>query len=247
MDYQDVLAAVGAGSAHPGGAQSTQQWLDHLQLEPSTRVLEVGCGTGRTLLSIKERYGCRVTGVDVRPEMIQKARIRAAQAGLSAQWRVASAEQLPFPDASFDVVFTESVNVFIDPTRGLAEYHRVLVPGGWYVDVEMTLMAPVSEDWKKSVHEVYGARVVPDWPGWRKLYRSAGFSTVEVLSMRSVRPEDSMVFEQQALDEHKLASPGAFQNPQVIAVLTANAKWLEQHSRPLGYVIVRCRKALSQA
>ncbi|MCL6548806.1 MAG: class I SAM-dependent methyltransferase [Alicyclobacillus sp.] len=243
MDYQDVLAAVGAGGAHPGGMDATYRWLEEISWSPSMRVLEVGCGTGRTLLEIQRRFGCQVTGVDIRREMIRKAKLRAKQTGCPARWVIASAERLPLPDASFDLVFTESVNVFCRAEAALREYYRVLCPGGVYVDVEMLLLSPVSEEWKETVRRLYGAVEVPDLAGWRRLFRGAGFSEVRVLMTRAVRPEDAMTADQAHPDPVNLATPGAYRDTRVLEVLEANARWMETHHRPLGYGVFMCRKS----
>ncbi|GGI95404.1 hypothetical protein GCM10010885_01250 [Alicyclobacillus cellulosilyticus] len=140
MDYHDALAAVGAGAAHPGAMASTALWAERVQPDASWRVLDVGCGTGRTLVYLRERFGCEIVGVDIRPAMIRKARRRAELAQVKGTWRVAPAHRLPFSDASFDLVITESVNVFLDPhlelPAALHEVHRVLNPGGFYVSVK---------------------------------------------------------------------------------------------------------------
>ncbi len=165
MEYQDALAVLGVGTAHPGGLDSTMMWIKEIPWTNSMSVLDVGCGTGRSLLEIKRRAGCTVCGVDVRSKMIAKAEKRAAQLGVTAKWLVGDAESLPFGDEAFDVVVTESVNVFLQPGNALQEYYRVLKQGGWYVDVEMLTLAPVPPEWKSSAMQVYGAKLVPDSVG----------------------------------------------------------------------------------
>ncbi|MCL6518117.1 class I SAM-dependent methyltransferase [Alicyclobacillus sp.] len=239
MDYQDALAEVGAGVAHPGGWRSTERWMQAIPWTPGLRVLDVGCGTGRSLVTLAQRYGVEITGIDVRKKMIQHARRRAARAGVRAQWRVGSAEHLPFPNEHFDVVITESVNVFVDARRALAEYWRVLKPDGYYVDVEMFIRMPVDEAWRQAAAQVYGVRMVPDQAGWRRLYREAGFTAVEVLESRAVRPEEMMTGD--GADEW-MGSPTAYQNPRVLAVLQANAQWMDLYHKSLGYAVFLCRK-----
>jgi SAM-dependent methyltransferase len=241
VDYQDALAEVGAAVAHPGGWRSTERWMQAIPWEPGFRVLDVGCGTGRTLVALAQRYGVEVCGIDVRKKMIRHARQRARLAGVRADWRVASAERLPFRDASFDVVVTESVNVFLDARRALAESFRVLKPGGYYVDVEMFVRVPVDEAWRAHAARVYGVRTVPDQAGWRSLYREAGFTDIEVLEARPVRPEEMMAADEGDQTEWSGAA-AAYRNPQVMAVLQANTEWMESYHRSLGYSVFLCRK-----
>lgn len=247
VDYQDVLAELGADSAHPGGRESTQQWLSEIPWDKSMCVLDVGCGTGRTLLQINQRYGCQIFGVDVRKKMIQKAKQRAVRSAQVAQWKVASAEHLPFPDGCFDVVYTESVNVFVNYATALKEYHRVLKPGGWYIDVEMLIVGPTDERWRESVSHVYGAKSVPDQRGWKQRYQDASFGPARVLFTRPVQPFNMTVSDQNDVEDVDLVSPGAYQNPRVMNMLRLNSEWLETHHHTLGYGVFVMRKESQMA
>ncbi|QQE76841.1 class I SAM-dependent methyltransferase [Alicyclobacillus sp. SO9] len=244
MDYQDVLALVGASSAHPGGMKSTLYWMDQLPLEESIKVLEVGCGTGRTLTHLCKVYGCQGTGVDVRSSMIAKAKQRSDAQGVQIEWRVADATALPFENGAFDIIVTESVNVFIrDISTALGEYLRVLKPGGIYLDVEMTLMAPVDEKWKEGVKKVYGAEFVPGMKGWKQKFRDSGFKTVRIIHSQPISPMDMMSAGAEVPDLLDLSTPGSFQDPSVLEVLQANSNWMDQHFRELGFAVITAEKA----
>jgi ubiquinone/menaquinone biosynthesis C-methylase UbiE len=93
------------------------------------RVLEVAVGTGRSL----EFYApdVELTGVDLSPAMLRRARRRARELDLTPTFKVADAEQLPFPDASFDtVVCALGLCSIPRPEVAVREMARVLVPGG---------------------------------------------------------------------------------------------------------------------
>lgn len=95
------------------------------------RVLEIGVGTGLSLPLYS--HHARVTGIDVCPEMLAKARHRATARGLPHVEALAEmdGQAMSFPDASFDVVTAMYVlSVTPDPRRLLAEMHRVCAPGG---------------------------------------------------------------------------------------------------------------------
>jgi SAM-dependent methyltransferase len=97
-------------------------------------VLDVGCGPGRLAVALAER-GLAVTGLDLDPAMVERARSNAARATLAADlvptFTVGDVASLPFPDASFDaVVSTLSMHHWDDATAGLTEIARVLRPGG---------------------------------------------------------------------------------------------------------------------
>jgi len=92
-------------------------------------VLEVALGTGRNL----PFYGpdVRLTGVELSGEMLAVARRRAHELGVEADLRLGDAEDLPFPDASFDtVVATLALCTIPDDRRAVEEAARVLRPGG---------------------------------------------------------------------------------------------------------------------
>jgi SAM-dependent methyltransferase len=91
------------------------------------RVLEVGCGTGCDLVQFG-KYGAHATGVDITPAHLELARHRV---GALATVKEADARSLPFPDASFDYVYSHGVLHHSDePRKIVEEIFRVLRPGG---------------------------------------------------------------------------------------------------------------------
>lgn len=94
------------------------------------RLLEVGCGTGTDLLQFA-RGGAIVTGVDLTPRSIEIARRRFEVYGLAGEFAIEDGENLSFPDASFDAVYSFGVlHHTPDTHRAVSEIHRVLKPGG---------------------------------------------------------------------------------------------------------------------
>ena len=105
--------------------------LERLELQPGDRVLEVGVGTGLSLPLYPR--GVRITGIDVSAEMLEKARARVARRRLDNVEALLEmdAEQMAFPDASFDkVVAMYVVSVVARPAKLLEELHRVCRPDG---------------------------------------------------------------------------------------------------------------------
>jgi SAM-dependent methyltransferase len=98
------------------------------------RVLEVGCGPGRLSIRLAREHGLDVTGLDLDPAMVERARANADRLGdgdgCRPSFLVGDAASLAFPDVSFDlVVSTFSMHHWADATAGLAEIGRVLRPG----------------------------------------------------------------------------------------------------------------------
>jgi SAM-dependent methyltransferase len=99
-------------------------------IKPGASVLDVGCGTGVVGLTAA-RLGARVTGVDLTPELIARAKENSALMGVAADWRQGDAEALPLPDASFDFVVSQFGHMFAPrPDVAVREMLRVLKPGG---------------------------------------------------------------------------------------------------------------------
>jgi SAM-dependent methyltransferase len=94
------------------------------------RVLDVACGTGVVSVSAA-RLGARVTGLDLTPELLARARENARIASVEVDWHEGDVENLPFGDAAFDVVLSEFGHIFAPrPEVAIAEMLRVLKPGG---------------------------------------------------------------------------------------------------------------------
>ena len=111
------------------------RWLEHLNLEPGTRVLEVGCGAGLLSVALAQR-GMSVHAIDPVPAMVVEARRSADQAhvGHAMSIRVGDAHRIHFADASFTVVAALGVLPWLrDPAQAIDEMARVLKPGGWLV------------------------------------------------------------------------------------------------------------------
>lgn len=98
------------------------------------QVLEVGCGPGHLSIPLVSKHGLDVTGVDLDPAMVERARANAKRTkngdGRRPAFLIGDVASLAFPDRSFDlVVSTLSMHHWADPSAGLAEIGRVLRPG----------------------------------------------------------------------------------------------------------------------
>jgi SAM-dependent methyltransferase len=162
---------------------------DGTQLEPGTRLLEVGCGAGAVLAVLGQEFpGVRLTGVDIEQKQLEFARGHLARAGVEATLVEADALALPFPDESFDRVwmmwFLEHVG---DPPAVLREARRVLVPQGVITAIEVDYATCRAERSTPAIEALFGAMVhgmaASGWsdagtrlPGWLD---EAGFREVD--------------------------------------------------------------------
>jgi len=112
-----------------------ERLLDLARLKPGHSVLDIGCGTGTLAIAATRHVGSTgsVYGIDASPPMIERARRKSAKAASAAVFQVAIAEQLPFPDARFDVVLSTLMFHHLPRNvrqRCAIEARRVLKPGG---------------------------------------------------------------------------------------------------------------------
>ena len=106
------------------------QLVKHARIEAGQRVLDVGCGTGVVAVTAARR-GAKVTGLDLTPELLARARENAELAEVDIDWHEGDVEQLPFADGTFDVVVSQFGHMFAPrPEVALAEMLRVLKPKG---------------------------------------------------------------------------------------------------------------------
>jgi sarcosine/dimethylglycine N-methyltransferase len=118
---------------HSLGRLATMALIDLAQIKASDRVLDAGTGIGGTARLIAAERGARVTAVDLTPEYCAVAEWLDDAVGLGDRIDVRTADvtELPFEDASFDVVLSQHVQMNIaDKRRLYAEARRVLAPGG---------------------------------------------------------------------------------------------------------------------
>ena len=175
------------------GAPVAADLMRAASLRPGERVLDAACGTGVVTKLAAERVapGGTVAGLDADPAMLAVARA-TTPSDVSIDWHEAPAEDLPFPDESFDAVLCGmGLQFFSDREAGLREFHRVLVPGGRLVanvpgptPPPLQIMADslarhIGPESASFVHAVFSLHDPGDL---RNLATQAGFEDVDVRS-----------------------------------------------------------------
>jgi arsenite methyltransferase len=177
--------------------------LGHLKLEAGETVVDLGSGPGLDALIAAKQVGDtgRVIGVDMTPEMLERARATAAKAGATnVDFRQGRLERLPVETASVDAVTSNCViNLVPDKAAVFGEIARVLKPGGRVVVSDIVLDRPLPEAVAKDVFAWCGCVAgASDRKQYLALVEAAGLGDVEVLkdvdylgSLAKVAPEEA--------------------------------------------------------
>jgi ubiquinone/menaquinone biosynthesis C-methylase UbiE len=166
-----------------GGRSHLKAFVARAEIEPGHNVLEIGCGTGNLTLMVKRSHPeAQIVGLDPDPKALARARAKAARAALTIQLDQGFSQELPYPDTSFDVVFSSFMFHHLDlPTKEatLREVRRVLVPGGSLHLVDFGGPARLTRLFHSSgqLRDNAEVRVLT-------LMREAGFGSPEVMQHR---------------------------------------------------------------
>ena len=139
-----------------------QRWLREIERflpeGGSLDILDVGTGTGFFAVLLAQQ-GHRVEGIDLTPAMLEEARTLAKQRNLDITFREMDAQNLAYPDDTFDVVISRNLTWTLpDPERAYASWFRVLKPGGVLLNFDAAYAAHVRS------HSVQNRKVAPDSP-----------------------------------------------------------------------------------
>ena len=213
-------------------------------VNPGAHVLDIAAGRGAVLFPVAERVGTggEVVGIDLADAMAHATSEEAASRGLKARVNVMDAEELTFPDASFDCVTCGFGIMFLpDQDRGLAQMRRVLKPGGC---LALSTWRVTQGD---ALHPVLNAIGIPPSrnPGWitepdilEALIRRNGFTGISVkIDSMDFRYADAEEVWQQGRGTGQrriLDTLDATQKKHALSLLTERMK---PHQRHDGYYI----------
>jgi SAM-dependent methyltransferase len=153
LDYPPELANVPESAVESFAGVANPFSLG--RLASGERVLDLGSGAGTDSLVAAQMVGesGRVTGIDMTPPMLAKARTAAAEMRLEhVEFVEGEAEQLPFGDDSFDVVISNGViDLIPDKAAVFTQLFRVLAPGGRMQIADVTIQNPVSAEGRRNI------------------------------------------------------------------------------------------------
>lgn len=181
------LARMGKTRLRPGGKDATDWLLSQVDINADSKVLEVACNMGTTLIEVVEKNGCEAVGVDLDQNALDHAAENIKKHGLEDQITLikGSAFKLPFPDNTFDVVINEAMLTMLlhdGKDHALAEYARVLKPGGKLLTHDVCLRTADENRQKELVEGISRAINVKVEPltvnDWKEKIESHHFSTV---------------------------------------------------------------------
>jgi SAM-dependent methyltransferase len=165
-------------------------------------VVELGCGTGYLGAWLKKLGATRVVGVDPTPAQLETARRCNERFGLGLEFVEAFAEDVPLPDAAFDLAVSEyGASIWADPERWIPEAARLLRPGGELVFLRNSTLAilcspdedlPTTETLQRSQFGMYRFQ----WPDsgveyhlphgeWIRLLRANGFEILDLIEIQA--------------------------------------------------------------
>jgi sarcosine/dimethylglycine N-methyltransferase len=190
-----VLGEAGHDTAHPtvamfnlvdqlhgGGINATKALAEWAGLAKGMRVLDAGCGIGGSSRYLAQTYGCKIDAIDLTPEFVAAAKRlnELCELGDAIAVREGSVTDLPYADASFDLVWSQNVTMNIaDKPRMFAECYRVLRPGGRFA-VSHAAQGPNGEPYYPlpwASEPSYSFLGTPE--DFLQILRDAGFSNIE--------------------------------------------------------------------
>lgn len=247
MNYFELLAWLGIGSSHPGGFPATKQNFNVVQIKPEEYLLDAGCGSGLTACHLAKTLGCKIIGIDINPQMIEKASLRAEKEKVShlVEFRVADVYHLPFADNSFDWVIAESISVFLDKVKVFREFYRVLKSEGRVADLEMALLKELPTHLRRQMEECFGSGTNPlPFEEWCHALSQAGFEDVEIKNPQPMRNNSNMVMNELKKDWLlvKDLADKVSKQPGLVTRLQKNAGFMKKNLGYFGFGLVTGRK-----
>ena len=197
LKYLKHLAKSGSTFIHPKGFEASELLISKLNIKSSDKILEIGCGTGGTLIEIINRFGIKVTAVEILVEMITVAYKNLKSLNLTDKAEIINikpGEKYPFENNSFDKIYAESVIGFQD-RPGMefifSEIRRVLKPNGifilndalWKQGVPDSIVNKITREAFKDFGLAHASPSNIDVDGLTKIAEGCGLKVKEIVDL----------------------------------------------------------------
>lgn len=227
--YLDFLSTLAIEGAHPGGIKLTKELFKKEDINSTSQVLDVGCGTGQTAAYLAYKYEANVTGIDINPTMVARAKRRMEKNSLPVEIIQGSVEKIPLPDNHFDFIISESVLSFVNKPKALKEIFRLLKSDGRFIAIEQTIIQPLTEEEEDEIKQFYGFDSLPIKEDWVTLLNQAGFENIRVQKNTSIE---------------SIPDFNSFDNiqPELNEIMEKHFGIITKYADNLGYRIYSCTK-----
>ena len=164
-----------------------EELLKWANVTEAKQILDVGCGIGGSSLYLAEKFGATATGITLSPVQADRATERARSSGITANFQVADALNMPFADNSFDLVWSlESGEHMPDKAKFMQECDRVLKPGGIFLMATWCHRpidkVPLTVDDQKRLAEIYRVYFLPyviSLPEYEAIAQNLGLQDIQ--------------------------------------------------------------------
>ena len=243
-----VLAAAGKQALRPGGYTATAQLFTWVDLKPGETVLELAASFGYSAISLAQRYGVQVVGIEKNPDSVARAQANVAAAGLSRQVKIVEGNifHLEQVTEQFDYVLAEAI-LTMQSTAGKAKilsgiYDRIK-PNGQFLSQELRVSGSNTETIHRDLSTTIRVNVAPlSVEGWIAACQNAGLTVEQfdtgpmtLLSPRRIAQEEGMPT-LLTMGWNMLTRPVLRQR-----ILSMRETFI-RHGKDLGYVVLCARK-----
>ncbi len=205
MKYIDHLSKRGADFLHPGSKKSTDFFIQQILKNKPNSVLEIGCGTGATLISLASNNINNLIGIDINSNQIEMAKKRIIYCGLDDSIQVqliSNSAKLPFEDNSFDVALAESVLGILEHQHLIylmSEVKRILKPNGLFLSNDVIWKENVTFDVTERINQralrnfglIQSSGHLIGSKKWSSFFNSGGFNSVKIFDVDNL-PESKI-------------------------------------------------------
>lgn len=239
----NFLARLGKTKLRPGGAEATDWLIEQADIKRDTKVLEVACNQGTTMVKLAKTYGCHVTGVDLDTKALEKAKANIRGNHLESLLSVqeGNAMDLPFEDNTFDVVINEAMLTMLvgdKKEKAIREYYRVLKPGGMLLthDVLLRTDDPAKQkELRAGLSRTINVHVEPlDRTEWRRRFTDAGFVNFQKTGNMTLMNPAGMIRDEGLPRTLKIVRNAL--KPENRPMFKKMFGYFNSHAKELGYI-----------